>query len=48
MVIMDVVRVVAEDAAASEGGTPPYVFGLVAFGTLAIALWITTLINVNR
>ena len=48
MMLMHAARVVAEEAASSEGGVPTFVFGLVAFGTLAIALWITTLINVDR
>ncbi|CAB4882513.1 unannotated protein [freshwater metagenome] len=38
----------SEEAAGQMSGVPSYVFGLFAFGALAVALIVTLMINVDR
>jgi hypothetical protein len=47
MSVISAVVVVASEEAAAQGLTPPWVFGLVAFGFLAAALIVTLMIKVG-
>jgi hypothetical protein len=46
--MLDALVRISETASSGEGGVPPWVFGVVAFVILALALFVVTRFDPNR